>query len=104
MPTYEYRCDACGLTFERHQSMTEDPVKTCPECSGKVHRIVSGGLGFIMKGSGHGEVDRPGGGCSLATRSGPLGPGDWAGLLIFALPVLVLGALRRRGPSRARSG
>lgn len=57
MPTYEYECTKCGHTFERFQSMMEEPVKRCPECRCKVRRIVSGGAGFIFKGSGFYETD-----------------------------------------------
>lgn len=32
--------------------MVEEPLKTCPQCKGKVQRIISGGSGFIFKGSG----------------------------------------------------
>jgi putative FmdB family regulatory protein len=32
MPTYEYKCSACGHTFERFQSITADPIKKCPQC------------------------------------------------------------------------
>ncbi|MFH1277471.1 MAG: FmdB family zinc ribbon protein [Candidatus Eisenbacteria bacterium] len=52
MPTYEYECQRCGHRFERFQSMTDEPVKRCPECRGKVNRLLSGGAGFIFKGSG----------------------------------------------------
>jgi putative FmdB family regulatory protein len=53
MPTYEYRCDACGHAFERFQSITADPVKKCPECGkNKVKRLISIGAGMIFKGSG----------------------------------------------------
>jgi len=52
VPTYEYECLRCGHHFERFQSMTDDPVKRCPACRGKVRRILSGGAGFIFKGSG----------------------------------------------------
>lgn len=52
MPTYEYECDACGLRFERRQHMTDAPVEACPECGGEVRRLVSGGSGFILKGTG----------------------------------------------------
>ncbi len=50
MPTYEYECIACGNRFERFQRMSEEPVKECPECGGRVRRLVTGGAGFIMKG------------------------------------------------------
>lgn len=52
MPTYEYACDKCGHEFEREQRITEDPVKTCPECrSRKVRRLISN-TSFVLKGSG----------------------------------------------------
>lgn len=51
MITYEYECSACGHHFERSQSMTDAPVKTCPECGGAVKRLISTGSGFIFKGS-----------------------------------------------------
>ena len=65
MPTYEYECLKCGLRFERRQSMTDRPVAECPECKGEVRRLVSGGAGFIIKGTGRGPVDRRAGSCSL---------------------------------------
>ena len=53
MPTYEYKCDACGTTFERFQSMSAAPIKKCPNCGkNKVRRLISAGAGLIFKGSG----------------------------------------------------
>jgi putative FmdB family regulatory protein len=53
MPTYEYKCDACGTKFERFQSITADPIKKCPKCGkNKVRRLISTGAGLIFKGSG----------------------------------------------------
>lgn len=52
MPTYEYECQRCGHRFERFQSMTDEPLKRCPECRGKVNRVISGGAGLLFKGSG----------------------------------------------------
>ena len=51
MPTYEYKCEDCGIKFEKKQNITEAAVIECPQCKGKVSRIVSGGAGFITKGS-----------------------------------------------------
>jgi len=66
MPTYDYECEACGGRFERRQAITEEPITECPDCGGKVHRLVSGGAGFIMKGSGHhGRSHGDGAECSL---------------------------------------
>ncbi len=52
MPIYEYACDKCGLEFEVDQRITEDPVKTCPECrSRRVKRLISK-TSFLLKGGG----------------------------------------------------
>ena len=51
MPTYDYECRKCGHRFEKFQPITAPPVKTCPQCRGKVARLLSGGAGIIFKGS-----------------------------------------------------
>ncbi len=53
MPTYDYRCRACGHCFEAFQSMKEKPLEICPNC-GKpdVERLISPGSGLLFKGSG----------------------------------------------------
>lgn len=60
MPTYEYVCEKCGSKFEKLQSISAEPLTTCPKdlCArkpwgkGKVRREISGGAGLIFKGSG----------------------------------------------------
>jgi putative FmdB family regulatory protein len=53
MPTYEYKCTACGHTFEKFQSITAEPIKRCPQCGkAKAKRLISAGAGLIFKGSG----------------------------------------------------
>ena len=52
MPTYEYECRSCHHTFEKFQSMSDEPVKICPKCGGVVRRMIGGGTGIIFKGSG----------------------------------------------------
>lgn len=53
MPTYEYKCDACGHAFERFQPITSDPIRKCPQCGkNKVKRLIGIGAGMIFKGSG----------------------------------------------------
>ena len=47
MPTYQYKCPQCGFEFEEFQKMTD-----LPKCKGRTHRLVSGGAGFLFKGSG----------------------------------------------------
>ncbi len=50
MPIYEYQCDQCGV-FEVSQRITEDPLKKCPTCKGKVRRLISS-TSFLLKGNG----------------------------------------------------
>lgn len=57
MPTYEYECTKCGVEFELQQAMTDPPRKRCPECRGKVNRLISGGAGIAFKGSGYYVTD-----------------------------------------------
>jgi len=57
MPTYDYQCDDCGHHFERFQKMSDTPVKTCPECGGKVRRLIGTGAAIIFKGSGFYATD-----------------------------------------------
>jgi len=58
MPTYEYRCDACGHELEEFQSMSAKPLKKCPNCGkNKLTRLIGIGSGIIFKGSGFYETD-----------------------------------------------
>lgn len=57
MPTYEYECGRCAHTFEAFQSMTEKPLRKCPQCGGKVRRLIGAGAGVIFKGSGFHATD-----------------------------------------------
>lgn len=52
MPTYDYKCQKCGLEFEVFHAMSARPLKKCEKCGGPVKRLVSGGTGLIFKGSG----------------------------------------------------
>jgi putative FmdB family regulatory protein len=51
MPTYQYRCPI-GHEFERVEKMSGRPRTKCPQCGRTAVRIISGGAGFIFKGSG----------------------------------------------------
>ena len=51
MPIYEYRCTKCGHTFERRQKFSDPPVAKCPECRGKVEKLLSP-PGLLFKGTG----------------------------------------------------
>jgi putative FmdB family regulatory protein len=53
VPTYDYKCDACGHAFEQFQSMSSAPIRKCPKCGKlKVKRLIGTGAGLIFKGSG----------------------------------------------------
>lgn len=52
MPTYEYRCPACGEEFERFQRMSDEPRAECPACGADAQRKLSAGAGLLFKGSG----------------------------------------------------
>lgn len=41
MPMYEYRCTACGHSFEKIQSFSAQPEKECPKCGGELIRPVT---------------------------------------------------------------
>ncbi len=57
MPTYDYECSGCGHAFEAFHSMSADPVASCPECGGKVRRLIGTGAGILFKGSGFYQTD-----------------------------------------------
>lgn len=57
MPVYAYRCESCGVHFERHQSFTDAPLKRCPECNKNSLRKVIGPVGVVFKGSGFYSTD-----------------------------------------------
>ena len=57
MPIYTYRCENCGVQFERRQKFTDDPLKRCPECSKNALRKVYLPVGIVFKGSGFYATD-----------------------------------------------
>lgn len=58
MPTYDYRCNACGHAFEEFQMMSDPVLRKCPECKKlKLERLIGAGAGFLFKGSGYYVTD-----------------------------------------------
>ena len=58
MPTYEYECRACGHKFEKFQSITAAPARTCPRCrKGRVRRLLGMGGALLFKGPGFYATD-----------------------------------------------
>jgi putative FmdB family regulatory protein len=56
MPIYTYRCENCGVQFERQQKFSDPPLTRCPEC-GKPLRKVYTPVGIVFKGSGFYATD-----------------------------------------------
>ncbi len=57
MPVYTYRCENCGVQFERTQKFSEPPLAWCPECGKKSLRKVYTPVGIVFKGSGFYATD-----------------------------------------------
>ena len=69
MPLYEYECEACRHRFERIQKFSDPPVEQCPNCDGKVRKLLSSPA-IQFKGSGWYITDyaKKGGGESSAAK------------------------------------
>jgi putative FmdB family regulatory protein len=71
MPIYTYRCENCGVQFERRQKFSDEPLKTCPECNKNALRKVYLPVGIVFKGSGFYATDnRSPSGSRSTTKSG----------------------------------
>jgi putative FmdB family regulatory protein len=51
MPIYEYECSGCGKRFEIFQKISEEPLKECNDCGGRLNRLISM-CSFQLKGTG----------------------------------------------------
>jgi putative FmdB family regulatory protein len=56
MPTYRYECRKCSVVHEIFHGMTETRRK-CPECGGKLERLIGAGGGVLLKGQGFHNTD-----------------------------------------------
>lgn len=56
MPTYQYRCTACGEELEAFQKFTDPSLTTCPRCEGALRKVFSA-VGVVFKGSGFYSTD-----------------------------------------------
>ncbi len=57
MPVYTYRCESCGVRFDRTQKFTDQPLTRCPECGKKTLHKVYTPVGIVFKGSGFYSTD-----------------------------------------------
>ncbi|RPH57027.1 MAG: zinc ribbon domain-containing protein [Chloroflexi bacterium] len=71
MPIYTYRCESCGVQFDRQQSFKDEPLTRCPECNKKSLRKVYAPVGVVFKGSGWYATDHksPSGASRPTTKS-----------------------------------
>jgi putative FmdB family regulatory protein len=72
MPVYIYRCENCGVQFDRQQKFSDPPLTRCPECSKKTLRKVFQPVGIVFKGSGFYATDHrsPSGAGRTASKNG----------------------------------
>ncbi len=71
MPTYDYKCTECNHSFEEFQKMTDDHLEFCPNCNGKVKRLIGSGIAPIFKGSGFYQTDYKNGASNDKTKPAP---------------------------------
>jgi putative FmdB family regulatory protein len=70
MPIYTYRCENCGVQFDRQQKFSDPVLTRCPECNKKTLRKVYQPVGIVFKGSGFYATDHrsPSGGHSTSSH------------------------------------
>ena len=82
MPTYEYRCKACGHQLEIVQAFSDAALTTCPSCGAEELRKVFGSVGISFKGSGFYKTDSrssTSSSKSTSTSGAGAGSGDGSG-------------------------
>ena len=67
MPTYTYQCGVCAHRFDAVQSIHDESLRECPECTGTLRKVF-GAVGVTFKGSGFYRTD------SRASTSSPSKP------------------------------
>ncbi|OHV32609.1 MULTISPECIES: FmdB family zinc ribbon protein [Pseudofrankia] len=65
MPTYQYRCTACGNDLEAVQSFSDAALTECPVCQGRLRKVFSS-VGLVFKGSGFYKTDSRSGSSATA--------------------------------------
>jgi putative FmdB family regulatory protein len=73
VPTYQYACTECGHALEAQQSFTDDPLSTCPECSGRLRKVFSA-VGVVFKGSGFYRNDSRSDTAAASAKADDAGP------------------------------
>lgn len=65
MPTYQYRCTACGNDLEAVQSFSDAALTECTVCGGRLRKVF-GSVGLVFKGSGFYKTDSRSGSSATA--------------------------------------
>ena len=52
MPTYTYKCKDCEHQFDARQKFSDAALSECPNCEGRLRRLVNNVGGIVFKGSG----------------------------------------------------
>jgi putative FmdB family regulatory protein len=74
MPRYDYRCNDCGIVYEKREGFDAPALQTCPECSGSARRLLTPPA-IVFKGSGWYATDsRKGSSDSESSPSSASGP------------------------------
>jgi putative FmdB family regulatory protein len=83
MPTYDYRCTACGHVFEAIHRIADPSPESCPACGERAIRKALVAPTVVFRGSGWAKKDRaaaparrPDGGSTDGTGSDGKGAGD----------------------------
>lgn len=74
MPVYEYKCEECGLKFDKTVSVALRDCVACPHCDGITGRIFTPTLSIVIPGHfmlDRGWADPPPGDPAWANMSGP---------------------------------
>ena len=51
MPIYTYKCNNCDHQFDARQRFSDDPLTVCPQCDGRIRKVISA-VSVVFKGSG----------------------------------------------------
>jgi len=71
MPTYGYRCTACGHEFERIQKITEPALTECETCNGLVKKMIYPvGIQFVGSGFYVNDYNKSSGGSTGSKANG----------------------------------
>jgi putative FmdB family regulatory protein len=68
VPTYSYRCTACGNAFDIQQSMSDASLTECPACGGALRKVFSP-IGVTFNGSGFYRTDSRKSGAGSSAKS-----------------------------------